>query len=285
MGLYDRDYTRESFGFGSQYAPQMRMTFPRMTPMVKKLLIINVAVFLPCFLIVGLDRVIFRWFSVDPANGWMWLQLWRPITYQFLHGGPMHIFMNMLVLYFFGPVLERFWGSKKFLIFYLVCGAMGGLFYPLLAHVGWLPKAQLVGASGSILGMLAAAAILFPNMRVFVWGIFPVKITVLALIIAGISIITLLRPDRYTNAGGEAAHLAGMVAGALYVLSESRLAKLKLRVHSGRWEKKMAAQRNLQMEVDRILQKVHQSGIHSLTSKEKKILKKATEAEQMRNRL
>jgi membrane associated rhomboid family serine protease len=263
----------------------MRMTFPRMTPMVKKLLIINVAVFLPCFLIVGLDRVIFRWFSVDPANGWMWLQLWRPITYQFLHGGPMHIFMNMLVLYFFGPVLERFWGSKKFLIFYLVCGAMGGLFYPLLAHVGWLPKAQLVGASGSILGMLAAAAILFPNMRVFVWGIFPVKITVLALIIAGISIITLLRPDRYTNAGGEAAHLAGMVAGALYVLSESRLAKLKLRVHSGRWEKKMAAQRNLQMEVDRILQKVHQSGIHSLTSKEKKILKKATEAEQMRNRL
>jgi membrane associated rhomboid family serine protease len=261
------------------------MNFPRMTPMVKKLLIINVAVFLPCFLIAGLERFIFYWFSVYPATGWMCLQLWRPITYQFLHGGPMHIFWNMLVLYFFGPVLERLWGSKKFLIFYLVCGAMGGLFYPLLVRIGWLPMRQLVGASGSILGMLAAAAILFPNMRVFVLGIFPLKITVLALILAGISIITLLRPDRYINPGGEAAHLAGMVAGALYVLSESRLAKLKVRIHSGRWEKKMAAQRNLQMEVDRILQKVHQSGIHSLTSKEKKILKKATEAEQMRNRL
>ncbi|MHC4418689.1 MAG: rhomboid family intramembrane serine protease, partial [Planctomycetota bacterium] len=103
MGLYDRDYTRESFGFGSQYAPQMRMNFPRMTPMVKKLLIINVAVFLPCFLIAGLERFIFYWFSVYPATGWMCLQLWRPITYQFLHGGPGHIFMNMLVLYFFGP--------------------------------------------------------------------------------------------------------------------------------------------------------------------------------------
>jgi len=285
MGLYDRDYTRESFGFGSQYAPQMRMMFPRMTPMVKRLLIINVVVFLPCFLIVRLGRFIFYWFSVYPDTPWMYLQLWRPITYQFLHGGPGHIFINMLVLYFFGPVLERLWGSKKFLIFYLVCGAMGGLFFPLLVHVGWLRMGQLVGASGSILGMLAAAAILFPNMRVFVWGIFPVKITILALIFAGISIVAVLRPDLYENAGGQAAHLAGMAAGAVYVLSESRLAKLKLRIHSGRWEKKMAAQHNFQMEVDRILQKVHQSGIHRLTSKEKKILRKATEAEQMRNRL
>jgi hypothetical protein len=112
-----------------------------------------------------------------------------------------------------------------------------------------------------------------------------VKITILALIFAGISIVAVLRPDLYENAGGQAAHLAGMAAGAVYVLSESRLAKLKLRIHSGRWEKKMAAQQNFQIQVDRILQKVHQSGIHSLTSKEKKILKKATEAEQMRNRL
>jgi membrane associated rhomboid family serine protease len=285
MGLYDRDYTRESFGFGSQYAPQMRMAFPRMTPMVKRLLIINVAVFLLSFLIPRLEPLIFDWLSVYPATWWMCLQLWRPITYQFLHGGIGHIFVNMLVLYFFGPVLERLWGSKKFLIFYLVCGAMGGLFFPLLVHVGWLRMGQLVGASGSILGMLAAAAILFPNMRVFVWGIFPVKITILALIFAGISIVAVLRPDLYENAGGQAAHLAGMAAGAVYVLSESRLAKLKLRIHSGRWEKKMAAQQNFQIQVDRILQKVHQSGIHSLTSKEKKILKKATEAEQMRNRL
>jgi len=285
MGLYDRDYTREGFGLGNHYEPQMRMALPRMTSMVKRLLIINVVVFVPCFLIVRLGQFIFHWFSVYPATFGMCLQLWRPITYQFLHAGPWHIFINMLVLYFFGPILERLWGSRKFLTFYLVCGAIGGLFYPLLVLVGWLGVGQLVGASGSILGILAAAAILFPNMRVYVWGIFPVKITVLAIIFAAISIITLLRPDQYANAGGQAAHLAGMAAGAFYVLAESWRNKLKSKIRAGAWEKKMAAQQNFQQEVDRILQKVHESGINSLTSKEKKILKKATEAEQMRSKL
>ena len=283
MGLYDRDYTREDYQY--RHAPQMRMAFPRITPVVKWLVIINVAVFLLSFLIVRLGQVIFYWFSVYPATPGMSFQLWRPVTYQFLHGGPGHILINMLVLFFFGPVLERLWGSRKFLTFYLVCGAMGGLFYPLLVLVGWLGVGQLVGASGSILGILAAAAILFPNMRVYVWGIFPVKITVLALVLAAISIITLLRPDQYRNAGGQAAHLAGMAAGAIYVLSQSWHTKLKSKIRAGAWEKKMAEQHNFQIEVDRILQKVHKSGIHSLTSKEKKILKKATEGEQTRNRL
>jgi len=283
MGLYDRDYTREDYQY--RHAPQMRVAFPRITPVVKWLLIINVAVFLPSFLIVRLGQVIFYWFSVYPATLGMSLQLWRPITYQFLHGGIGHIFINMLVLFFFGPVLERLWGSRKFLTFYLVCGAVGGLFYPLLVLLRWLSVAPLVGASGSILGILAAAAILFPNMRVYVWGIFPVKITVLALILAAISIISVLQPYRFANAGGQAAHLAGMATGAIYVLSQSWHAKLKSNIRAGAWEKKMVEQRNLQIEVDRILQKVHEAGIHSLTSKEKKILKKATEAEHTRNRL
>jgi len=283
MGLYDRDYTREDYQY--RHPPQMRIAFPRVTPVVKWLLIINVAVFLPSFLIVRLGEFIFYWFSVYPATPGMSLQLWRPITYQFLHGGIGHIFINMLVLFFFGPVLERLWGSRKFLTFYLVCGAMGGLFYPLLVLLRWLTVAPLVGASGSILGILAAAAILFPNMRVYVWGIFPVKITVLALILAAISIISVLQPYRFANAGGQAAHLAGMATGAIYVLSQSWHAKLKSNIRAGAWEKKMAEQRNFQIEVDRILQKVHEAGIHSLTSKEKKILKKATQAEHMRNRL
>ena len=98
-------------------------------------------------------------------------------------------------------------------------------------------------------------------------------------------VATSLRPDQFTNAGGEAAHLGGMVAGAVYVVSQSWRDKFKRKLRSGAWEKKMTAQRNLQVEVDRILEKVHNSGIHSLTSKEKKILKQATKAEQMRNKL
>ena len=285
MGLYDRDYTQE--GFRSQYgnAPHMRIAFPKITPVVKWLLIINVAVFVASFMIRPLELFFLNWFSVYPADIWLTLQLWRPITYQFLHAGPWHIFINMLVLFFFGPMLERFWGSSKFLIFYLVCGAVGGLFYPMLALAGWLNVAHLVGASGAILGMLAAGAILFPNLRVYVWGIFPIRLMTLAIIVAAISIMTLLRPDKFANPGGQAAHLGGMVAGAIYVLHQSWHPKLKRRIKSGAWERKVAARRNLQADLDRILQKVHDSGIHSLTPKEKKILRQATEAERTRNKL
>jgi len=86
------------------------------------------------------------------------------------------------------------------------------------------------------------------------------------------------------NAGGDAAHLAGMITGAVYVFSQPTLEKMLLRRKSGAWEKKMTAYRNLQVEVDRILEKVHQSGIQSLTRAEKKTLADATRQEQMRSK-
>ncbi len=285
MGLYDRDYTQADFRSQFHGAPQMRMAFPRLTPVVKWLLIINIVVFLSGYLIPQLANFLFNWFSVWPVSLEVSLQLWRLITYQFLHGGLRHIFINMFILYFFGSMLERFWNSRKFLTFYLICGSMGGIFYPVLAHIGWLDVAPLIGASGSILGMLAAAAVLFPNMIVYVIGIFPVKMSVIAIILVVISILSVLRPDLNANAGGEAAHLGGLFAGALYVLSEKWRPKFLTKFHTGLREKKMTEHQNLQVEVDRILQKVHNSGVHRLTSKEKKILKKATETEQRRFKL
>ncbi len=285
MGLYDRDYTQADFESGPRSGPYMRMAMPKITPVVKWLLIINVSVFVIMFLIDPLESFFFHWFSVYPATVLTSLQIWRPITYQFLHDGLRHIFGNMLILFFFGPMLERFWGSRKFLTFYLICGAIGGLLYPFLVLVGWLDVAYLVGASGSILGLLAAGAILFPNMMIYILGIIPIKLRVIAIIIVAISIIILLRPDKVGNAGGEAAHLAGIVTGAVYVFSQSWRDKLRLKLRSGAWEKKMTAQRNLQVEVDRILKKVHSEGIQSLTVKEKRILRQATRAEHTRNKL
>lgn len=287
MGLYDRDYTQADFksqGSGFHFAPQFSL--PTLTPVVKWLLIINVGIFLVTALMGARADFLFTWFSVYPATVGMSLQIWRLITYQFLHdtSGFGHIFINMLALFFFGPMLERFWGSKRFLTFYLICGATGGVVYPVLANIGWLDKGPLVGASGSILGILAAGAILFPHLRVYVWGIFPVKLMVLAVVCAAIAILTLLQPNQFGNAGGQAAHLGGMAAGALYVLSQSWRDRLKLKLRSEQWEKRMASQHNLQAEVDRILQKVHDSGLQSLTRKEKNILKEATKAEQTRNR-
>ncbi len=284
MGLYDRDYTQENYQSQYRHAPQMRLSFPRITPVVKWLLIINVAAYF--VQIVGGNAILMLWCSVYPV-GLKTLQFWRLITYQFLHGSLFHILFNMIGLYFLGPTLERHWGSRKFLVFYLGCGIVGGLLYPLLLGIriisphpvaGVLP---LIGASGAILGMLAACAILFPHFVVFII-VFPVPIRVAAVIFIFIASVAVL--GKGANAGGEAAHLGGMFAGAIYVLSERWRQRLKMKVHQNVWQKKITEHRDLQVEVDRILKKVHDRGMHSLTYKEKKILRQATKAEQMRNK-
>jgi membrane associated rhomboid family serine protease len=277
MGLYDRDYTQEKFQSLFRNAPQLRMSFPQITPAVKWLLLVNAAVYL--VQVLGGDKLLTKWFSVYPVSLLAVLQIWRLVTYQFLHGSVGHLLFNMLGLVFLGPTLEQHWGSRRFLVFYLSCGAVGALFYILLVALGFLVAVPMVGASGAILGMLAACAILFPHFVVFIF-LFPVPIRVAAIAFTVLYLFAVI--TKAANAGGDAAHLAGIVAGASYVLSQSWRTKLKLKVQSALWEEKIAAERELQVELDRILEKVHDHGIHSLTLKEKRTLKQATRAERER---
>lgn len=288
MGLYDRDYTQAEYRSEFRGTPPMWKALFWITPVVKRLLIINLVIFAVCAVIPAVRGVLYAWFSVYWSVLGTVFQPWRLVTYQFLHeverGGHIvfgHIFGNMVGLFFFGRMLERHWGSKKFLAFYLICGAVGGLLYPVLVAAGFLHEGILIGASGAVFGVLAAITILFPRVMVYIWGIFPIPLVVLTIVYL-LYIITGLLGGK--NAGGEAVHLAGMAAGAVYVLSQGWRAKLKLRMQSGTRQKKEPTQHDLQLEVDRILQKIHDSGIHSLTPKEKRTLKQATEAEQMRNK-
>lgn len=281
MGIYDRDYNRSSNvggGMGGR-GGGVRFAMPRMTPVVKWLLIANVVIYVIGSLFDPTEKFLVPLFSVSTITLAQSLQLWRIISYQFLHADIGHIFVNMLILFFFGPMLEQLWGSKRFLRFYLVCGAMGGIFYPILVWCNFLAPGYLIGASGAIFGMLAAGGIIFPRMRVFIMGIFPIPLGVLAGILALISILTLLDAHG-ANRGGEAAHIAGMAAGAVYVLWAPMMQRMQHRQKQGRWEKKIVEQRDFQREVDRILTKVHNSGVGSLTRNEKKILQEATEREQ-----
>ncbi len=280
MGIYDRDYTRENFVYRFQSAPQMRFGLPRLTPMVMRLLIANVAVHF--IQVLGAHIFLTKWFSVYPASFFLAIQLWRLITYQFLHGGLLHILFNMLGLYFLGPTLERHWGSKRFLTFYLGCGAVGGLFYVLLVAVRFLPAYPMIGASGAILGMLAACAILFPHFVVFIF-LFPVPIRVAAVAFTVIYVLAVI--SRAANAGGDAAHLAGMAAGAAYVFSERWRENIRFKIRSSVRQRTIADQRDLQAQVDHVLKKVHDHGIQSLTPKEKKVLRQATKSEQLRKGL
>ncbi len=289
MGLYDRDYTQS--GSRQQYygAPQMRLNLPRITPVVKWLLIVNIGIHLlqALFFAEQMRSPVLRTpleivFAVFPETFGKALQIWRLISYQFLHGNGLHIFGNMLGLYFLGPTLEKHWGSRRFLIFYLSCGVVGVLFYTVLVGLHVMEAGPMVGASGSILGMLAACAILFPHFVVFI-VIFPVPIRV-----AAVGLMMLYMVNVFLggwNSGGDAAHLGGMAAGAAYVFLAPRLGRFKLKARAGSWDKKIEDERKLQIEVDRILAKVHSSGLHSLTSKERRILKKATQEELRRNHL
>ncbi len=281
MGLYDRDYTQEHYQSDFRNAPQMRMGMPSLTPVVKWLLIINTVIFL-LSLSVPVHDFFEKWFSVWPDSPGAMLQVWRLVTYQFLHANIGHIFFNMLGLFFLGPVLEQNYGSRRFLVFYLGCGIAGGIFYTLLTAAHFPDVGPMVGASGAILGMLAACAILFPHFVVFIL-VFPVPIRIAAIGFTAVYLVNVLTAG--ANAGGDAAHLAGMAAGAAYVFSQPLRNMFRLKIKARRWNKNVAAERNLQFEVDRILEKVHQSGIHSLTRKEKTILRKATELEQLRNKL
>ena len=289
MGLYDRDYTQADYGSGGSGGPRthMRMGMPRPAGAVLYLLVANIVIFfvglfIPDNIYVSdyeqMD-VLAEWFSVYPYSVGAALQLWRLVTYQFLHGGPYHLLFNMLGLYFLGPTLERHWGTPQFVGFYLGCGIAGGVFYTLLALVGFLPVGTMVGASGAVLGLLAACAILFPHF-VVILVLFPVPIRMAALILIFLYVVNVL--TRGYNAGGDAAHLAGMAAGAAYVYWRPWLERLRQRSSAGAWQRKAEMQRKMQFEVDRILKKVSEQGIHSLTLSEKRILKKATEQEQRR---
>ena len=185
----------------------------------------------------------------------------------------------MLILFFFGPMFEKQWGSRRFIRFYLIAGAAGGILYAILVLASILKQPiPLVGASGAIYGLLAAAAIMYPSMRVYVFGIFPMPMAVVALMLVALNVFGFIGGS--SNAGGQAAHLAGLAAGALMVIYQPWLSSRRTKKTEGAWQRKMQMQNDFQSEIDRILDKVHKEGIRSLTRKEKSILKRATELEQ-----
>ncbi len=275
MGIYDRHYSQDEYGSGRQVYP-MRPSLP---PGVKWLLIINIAVFVACMLVRPVADYVYGWCSVYPADWRLIAQVWRLITYQFLHdlGGIGHIFFNMLMLYFFGPLMEQLWGTRRFVKFFLTAGAAGGVVYSILAATGILEAKPMVGASGGLYGILGAVAILFPQMRVYIFGVVPMSMRAMAIMTV---IISLLFFATGNNAGGEAAHLTGIAVGVAYVLYQPWLTTLRMKRSKGRWSQKIEDERSFQMEVDRILEKIHNTGIASLTAREKETLREATRREQ-----
>jgi membrane associated rhomboid family serine protease len=261
---------------------QASFSFP-LTPWVKRLLVANVVVFL--ITLVNQD-FFFQWFAFVPGR--VLTQPWGAVTYMFLHGSFMHLFLNMLVLFFFGPPLEARWGSGDFIKFYLVCG-LGGVALSFL----FAPSSWIVGASAAIYGLMLAFAMIWPEAPIYIWGIFPVKAKWLVGFFFVVSLVS-----AFGEAGGNIAHFAhlgGLLTGFLYLKSDWRpgggkkYRGGKIRVRrmaivprddSHREARarepsvpEVSGQEDSMLdEVDRILDKISAEGMTSLTVEEKNTL-------------
>lgn len=196
----------------------------RLTPVVKNLIIINVIVFLGGMFAPradfsdclgrGLESI--RGMDRDVVTGF--LSLWnvktecfKPyqlFTYMFVHGGFMHLFFNMIGFAFIGPILESYWGQKKFTIFFLVTGIGAGIFNVLVDMFLNLGSfGTMVGASGALYGFLMGFGMLFPNMEVrLLFPPIPIKAKYLVVLLFGLTFVM----DR-SGSVAHFTHLGGVI--------------------------------------------------------------------------
>ncbi len=297
------------------YRPSFRGGFRFFPPVIKFLLISNVAVWLlvDFFLlpfklndvpIGGSGGIFTYYFALWPLGPNFWP--WQLVTYLFMHGGFGHLFFNMLALWMFGMELENTWGSKKFAVFYFLCGVGAGvtnlLAGPLLGQ--GLPT---VGASGAIFGVLIAFGMMFPDRPIYIYFLLPVKakyfITVFFLLELFYGV------TGTTDGVAHFAHLGGAVIGFVYMLSEMRVLPFhtwwsQVRSDLGRPPdtgdrvfRKQAGSGDVreakfydigtgrpttrdngvdQEVIDAILDKISKGGYQSLSEEEKKILNEAS---------
>ncbi len=299
MGIYDRDYIRGKGSTGS-YRAGFSRDFAARAPVsiTTWLVIINVAIFLIAIFAPQLYNALFYFGHFSTARLFA-LEVWRLLSFQFLHASLGHLLGNMIGLWLFGIVVEQYLDRKRYLAFYLVCGIAGGLMYLVLNALGVLvgqvfgaaavpglllndPTTPLVGASAGVFGVIAACARLEPNLRVYLFFVLPIRMKWFAYGYVAFAFFVVLLGG--PNAGGQAAHIGGFIAGYFFARNHHLLrdffdvfdnSNLPPRQKKGR---RKAARRApakaaaADAEIDRILDKISAEGIQSLTPREKKLL-------------
>ncbi|MEM1354095.1 MAG: rhomboid family intramembrane serine protease [Planctomycetota bacterium] len=253
------------------------------------LVLINVLIYISDSILTGSARgnmfspSRWGWFSL--AESW---QLWRFVTYQFLHAGIFHLIGNLIFLWIFGQFMEMYWGSKRFLAFYLICGIGGAVVFGLVSLIPEIAHTQpmnpLVGASGSIFGLMVGSWMKFPKqeLRFFLMP-FGMTVQLICGLYVFFNVLQVLAGSY--GAGSATAHLGGALFGFLLVKWPAPLnfadrfsaQAIQDGYNQGRHERKVKKERASREEVDRILEKVSEKGLQSLTKREKKILQQDTD--------
>ena len=279
MGIHDRDYYQE--GPKGASPDQGRM-------LVTNLVLVNVAIYVVDLLF--LERLLSQKAALEASllkNPW---DVWQLLTHGFLHDPKniMHIGGNMFCLWFFGRDLERIYGKKLFLQFYLSTIVLAGLGWVLAENMAGDPEASAIGASGAISGVILVYIFHFPRRTLMLFAVVPMPAWVLGIFIMGIDVAGKFDPQ---NNVAVSAHLAGAAIGYLFFKTRWHLGRLipgrialalfkprpKIRIHDPDTE-----ERKFNEKVDRILKKIHRHGEASLTKKEKRVLEDASRRYQQR---
>jgi rhomboid-like protein len=211
------------------------MNFRNIPPIIKNLLIANTLIFLAQFLIqfphsiVVVDGETARLdYDVITQYGALWaihpstwdssgFKIWQLVTYMFLHANFMHLLFNMFTLWMFGSILEMHWGAKKFFNFYMICGIIAGLTQLAFS------SGSAVGASGAIMGCMAAFVYLFPNTPMYVYFVpIPIKAKYVIPAFMAIDLFGIISPSKGDQIG-HWAHLGGAAAGFLLVFLGNKM--------------------------------------------------------------
>jgi membrane associated rhomboid family serine protease len=212
---YDR--YRFSFGYG-------------LTPVIKKLIILMAALF---FLQGIVSSRITLYLGLVPLLVWKKFFLWQLFTYIFLHGGISHILFNLLALWMFGGELESYWGSGKFLRYFLFCGIGAGICTVVFSPYQVIP---VVGASGAIYGILLAFGWLFPNRPIYMYFIVPIPAKYFVIIFG---LIELYLSIEGTGGGvAHLTHLGGLIFGILYMAYPTIRQKLRREYYRRKWSQR-----------------------------------------------
>jgi len=284
-----------------------RPAFGPLRPATITLLIISVAAFLVQLAVGATSHFpINRYFALS-VEGLRHGFVWQLLTFQFMHGGILHMVLNCWGLYVFGREVEEVLGRRSFLTLYLSSGVIGGLVQVLAGTVlallgasawGASFAAPVVGASAGVFGLVAAFAVLYPErqLTMLLFFIIPVnmraKFLLLFLALATVFVIAFPKGNV-----AHLAHLGGMLTGIIFVRyavhwhwprfkrterqPPRRLVKVRSRT-SADWEQDkevieedLPPAEFLSREVDPILEKISAQGIQSLTDRERKILESA----------
>ena len=300
MSWQDRQYASDDAYRGS-VRPMFRGSGIGAMSVVTKIIIANVVVYFLMYS-MRMEQAIANWFIMQ-ANAVLHGEVWRLFTATYMHANFMHIFFNMLVLYFFGPILERRWGTRQFLIVYTLGGVLGNVILTVAGLVQFInPHVLGLGASGSVMAIMAAGAAYYPRTEVLVYFVLPLQLRTVVLIYGAGFVLNVIQKGN--NYGGDLCHLAGLAVGywwahtggwawargayahrmpgggmggrggggvssffKKFTTSQPKTVNFRERVEQRRID---AA------TVDEILAKVYGKGIHSLSPAEKKALNEAT---------